>query len=104
MLNNAELIAELEEQRDYGRDYGVREALYLALLTGKPIALPGTGNGNGMEFVGSHQHDEDGNAVYDWVTCGTCGLTWNDALITSITPAPSARCPFEYLHEDDADG
>jgi hypothetical protein len=31
-------------------------------------------------------------------TCGTCGRTWDDAVITSMTPAPSARCPFESLH------
>lgn len=32
------------------------------------------------------------------VTCGTCGLTWDDAIVTSMTPAPAARCPFEYFH------
>lgn len=37
-------------------------------------------------------------------TCGTCGLSWDDGKVTSMTPAPSARCPFEYFHEvtDDA--
>lgn len=34
-------------------------------------------------------------------TCGTCGLTWDDGKVTSMTPAPSARCPFEAFHEDD---
>lgn len=34
----------------------------------------------------------------DPATCGTCGLTWDDAVITSMTPAPSARCPFEPFH------
>jgi hypothetical protein len=34
-------------------------------------------------------------------TCGTCGRTWDDALVTGVTPAPSARCPFEAQHEDD---
>ena len=33
-------------------------------------------------------------------TCGNCGLSWDDAIITSMTPAPSARCPFEYFHEE----
>lgn len=37
----------------------------------------------------------------DPVTCGSCGLTWDDAVATSYTPAPSARCPFEAFHEDD---
>ena len=37
-------------------------------------------------------------------TCGTCGLSWDDSIVTSYTPAPSARCPFEYFHEyDDKD-
>lgn len=33
--------------------------------------------------------------------CGTCGLAWDDAIVTSMTPVPSGRCPFEYFHEDD---
>lgn len=31
-------------------------------------------------------------------TCGTCGLSWDDGKVTSMTPTPSARCPFEYFH------
>ncbi len=31
-------------------------------------------------------------------TCGHCGLSWDDGIITSMTPAPSARCPFEMFH------
>lgn len=34
----------------------------------------------------------------DRATCGHCGLSWDDAIITSMTPAPSARCPFEAFH------
>ena len=34
----------------------------------------------------------------DLVTCGGCNRTWDDAVVTSWTPAPSARCPFEYDH------
>ena len=30
--------------------------------------------------------------------CGHCGLSWNDSITTAWTPAPSARCPFEYFH------
>jgi len=33
-------IAQLEELRDEGNDYGVLEATELAALTGKPVALP----------------------------------------------------------------
>ena len=43
--------------------------------------------------------DEMGKQVDAWAVCGHCGRTWNDALSTSRTPAPSARCPFEELHE-----
>lgn len=34
----------------------------------------------------------------DLTTCGTCNRQWDDAVVTSWTPAPSARCPFEYFH------
>lgn len=32
--------------------------------------------------------------------CGTCLHWWDDAVITSMTPTPAGRCPFEYDHED----
>jgi hypothetical protein len=31
-------------------------------------------------------------------TCGACGRSWDDVTPTSMTPAPSARCPFEPFH------
>lgn len=31
-------------------------------------------------------------------TCGTCGRSWDDSIITGWTPTPGARCPFEYYH------
>jgi hypothetical protein len=31
-------------------------------------------------------------------TCHTCWLSWDDSIPTTWTPAPSARCPFEYFH------
>lgn len=34
----------------------------------------------------------------DRVTCGSCGRSWDDAITTGWTPAPSGRCPFEYWH------
>lgn len=37
----------------------------------------------------------------DYATCGTCGRIWNDALSTSMTPAPSGRCPFEPFHKEE---
>jgi len=36
----------------------------------------------------------------DRVTCGTCGLSWDDGVATSYTPAPAGRCPFEYFHKE----
>lgn len=35
----------------------------------------------------------------DRVTCGNCGLSWDDGINTGITPAPAARCPFEWFHD-----
>jgi hypothetical protein len=40
----------------------------------------------------------DDPSAIDPATCGTCGLTWDDGISTSWTPAPSGRCPFEYFH------
>ena len=37
----------------------------------------------------------------DKATCGTCGVSWDDVKVTSITPAPSARCPFESFHKSE---
>jgi hypothetical protein len=34
----------------------------------------------------------------DRATCLTCGLSWDDGEVTTITPTPSARCPFEAFH------
>ena len=31
--------------------------------------------------------------------CLTCGRAWDDDKPTSRTPAPAARCPFEYWHK-----
>jgi hypothetical protein len=35
--------------------------------------------------------------------CGHCGLWWDDDKVTGWTPAPSARCPFEYFHIHEED-
>ncbi len=42
---------------------------------------------------------DDDDEAEDRVTCGTCGRSWDDAIVTSMTPAPSARCPFEAFHQ-----
>jgi hypothetical protein len=41
--------------------------------------------------------DDDDPA--EWrATCGECGRSWDDAEVTSMTPTPAARCPFEAFH------
>lgn len=50
--------------------------------------------GNGAE----PQYDDDGKLKVDTTTCDDCGKSWNDALISGSTPAPSARCPYEHIH------
>lgn len=30
--------------------------------------------------------------------CGTCDRYWDDGAVTSMTPTPGGRCPFEYYH------
>lgn len=35
----------------------------------------------------------------DIATCGSCGRSWDDSIVTGITPAPSARCPFEDMRK-----
>lgn len=39
-----------------------------------------------------------GEPAGDRATCGTCLRSWDDSIPTSMTPAPAARCPFEYFH------
>lgn len=43
---------------------------------------------------------EDGENPPGKVTCGTCDRSWDDSIVTSWTPAPSGRCPFEQFHND----
>lgn len=41
-----------------------------------------------------------GDVAQDRATDNACGLSWDDAVGTTWTPAPSGRCPFEYFHKD----
>ncbi len=45
-------------------------------------------------------YDDNDKLIVDLATCGTCGQTWNDALGSEWTPAPSGRCPYEYIHPE----
>ena len=63
-----------------------------------------------LESVDGDEEDEDvpedfpvkplgpNDPARDRVTCGTCGRSWDDAIPTTYTPAPAARCPFEHWH------
>lgn len=42
---------------------------------------------------------KDNEPAKSRATCGSCGLSWDDGISTSMTPTPSARCPFEYFHQ-----
>src|ERR1035438_1476592 len=46
-----------------------------------------------IENGATPQRDDNDRVIRNLATCGNCGMYWNDALITSRTPAPSARCP-----------
>lgn len=35
------------------------------------------------------------------MTCGTCGMSWDDDKPTAWTPVPGGRCPFEYFHKEE---
>ena len=35
------------------------------------------------------------------LTCGSCGRSWDDSVATSMTPAPSGRCPFEAFEQEE---
>jgi hypothetical protein len=59
---------------------------------------------DGSVYEGQLQHDDDGRPIVRTAECGHCGFRWNDALITSMTPTPSGRCPNEYGHEYDDEG
>lgn len=59
----------------------------------------------GCDFVVLHEDFVAGNDKSDWpspdvATCGTCGRSWDDAIVTSVTPAPAARCIWEYEHAE----
>lgn len=54
---------------------------------------------DGTAYAGRVPLDEAGEPVVQMAVCGVCGFTWNDAMMTSLTPAPSGRCPNEYGHD-----
>ena len=77
MIDIRDVIARIEELRD-------------------EIAAAEISEENGAE----PQFDDDCKTREEIATCGTCGKSWNDALITGSTPAPSGRCPYESSHDE----
>jgi hypothetical protein len=45
---------------------------------------------------------EEREKAVDLAQCGECLRYWDDGLCTSMTPAPSARCPFEAYHAEES--
>jgi len=48
-------------------------------------------------------HDYYTDNPKDLAQCGHCGRWWDDSISTSMTPTPSARCPFEAFHDYEDD-
>jgi hypothetical protein len=48
----------------------------------------------GVKYVAPH-----GAAPDHFARCGTCHRAWDDYKSTDLTPTPSGRCPFEYMHK-----
>lgn len=61
--------------------------------------LPGAVDIANQIAAGRQVMGENGEPKVAMTTCGTCGRTWDDARITSFTPTPAGRCPFEAFHE-----
>ena len=53
--------------------------------------------------LGRRRYDESGLPDTAVVQCARCRRTWDDALVTSRTPAPAGRCPYENDHEPDGE-
>lgn len=54
----------------------------------------------GVEYVEDASYDDLRYLLpAGWALCGTCDRAWNDAKVTSVTPTPAARCPFEAKHD-----
>lgn len=45
--------------------------------------------------------DEVTGPARNYVVCCDCERTWDDSISTSMTPAPSGRCPFESFHDEE---
>lgn len=55
-------------------------------------------NASCPSLTAKRRTDSDGRPISAMTQCGTCYRWWDDAIITSMTPVPAGRCPFEYDH------
>jgi len=84
--------------------YGGEKAAHEDVMSGIKNTKPKLAKG---ERLASHNIPKDhpvqplkpGQKAKDPATCGSCGLSWDDGVSTSMTPTPSARCPFESFHK-----
>lgn len=49
-----------------------------------------------VEVINATEYESNAGHSTSVVTCGRSGRSWDDAVVTSVTPAPAARCPFEW--------
>lgn len=94
------------EHRGWGLVHGVIEIGCQRADDAESMFLYGIGYQTPVE-VKRHTHrngvvETDGSGPND-ATCGGCGRSWDDSVSTALTPTPSARCPFEYEHEEGTD-
>lgn len=66
---------------------------------GKPARYVSAPGYRGIE---NYVRDAAGNPTPNVTSCGH-GHTWHDGLITSRTPVPAGRCPWEHLPDVDED-
>jgi hypothetical protein len=58
-----------------------------------PMKLKISTDNRGVRYVAPWRPAPD-----TYTRCNTCGRAWDDDHVTSVTPTPAARCPFEYWH------
>lgn len=88
-----EEIADRLEAGELLSDKTMSDRAFLAPLLEAPELEPVPG--------AEPRYDDDGREIVQVATCGTCGRSWNDAAVSSVTPVPAGRCPFEYDHDDE---
>lgn len=101
-------IRDLDADRDAGDDDSVGWAVAklieipedfpVKVLTAEEIAATCGVCRPGHKIPGEPLCSRHGKVIREVMTCGECGRSWDDSIGTEWTPAPAARCPFEYFH------